>query len=160
MPEEYRNTTLPAKDQKAQQLNTHFDKFAPDHLSSRQQLCYNTTPACRNFLPWRGKSMSKYTALTYCSSGHSINKTTWKDAECRIPLKLISASPSATLSCPRFLAEEARSNSFLPQRQKAEAVIGSSATTEKRKGNGALGSTTQESSSSLTATKGLGNTKV
>lgn len=44
------------------------------------------------------------------SPGHSINKTTWKDAKCRIPLKLISASSSATLSCPRFLAEEARSN--------------------------------------------------
>lgn len=110
MPEAWQQCNPASQDQKAQQLNTHFDKFAPDHLSSRQQLCYTTTPASRNFLPWRGKSMRKYTALTYYSSGHSINKTTWKDAECRIPLKLISASPSATLSCPRFLAEEARSN--------------------------------------------------
>lgn len=51
-------------------------------------------------------------------------------------------------------------HSFLPQRQKAEAILDSSATTGKRKGKGALGSATQESSSSLTATKGLGNTKV
>lgn len=50
------------------------------------------------------------TALTYYSSGHSTNKTTWKDDKCRTPLNLISAYSSTILSSPRFLAEEARPN--------------------------------------------------
>lgn len=134
MPEEWQGSTLPAKDQKAQQLNTHFDKFAPDHLSSScaVTLCHSSL---QKFSSLEGKIHEQVTTLTYYSSEHSTNKTTCKDAKCRISLKLISASPSAT-QLPKVSGRGSKikcCHSFLSQRQKSEAILGSSATTGRGK---------------------------
>lgn len=76
-----------------QQLNTHCDKFALDHLSGSQQLSHGTAAACRySRRPLRHKPTSKHPALTDYSSGHAINKNAWKDAKRRTPPKLTSAS--------------------------------------------------------------------